>query len=204
VQGLLQLFLDAAQARGISTAAEELKYFNVSPFKFDDYTDPFVGWYNRQAWARCVLAEFEQSYDDDIVSRGYEHEGRVQQNATYRVRLRTSEALEDADWDGQFGEYGDSRARHGVLRLARPDVKKYVHEDPEKAWELQPECRKCYRTFGTRENLHAHLTHRPNHKVPFVRKMYNVLPPRAQPGGERKCWTCAQRFWTKGALRSCT
>ncbi|ERF70786.1 hypothetical protein EPUS_08344 [Endocarpon pusillum Z07020] len=159
VQTLLPLFLDAAQAKCIKTAAEEQKHFSVGQYdksahKTDDYTDPLVACYNQQAFDRSIYAAFEQSYDDQIVSRGFEQEGRVRQRATVGNRCLTSESMEDTEW--------------GFLKIARSNVKQYIHKDPDEEWELLQECRKCYQIFDSREDLDAHLELRPKHRMPFV------------------------------------
>jgi hypothetical protein len=195
MQGLLQPLLDAAQTKGIRMVAEEQKHFlvltqsgDLEPVKIDDYLDPLVIWYNWKAAGLSALALFEQSYDDQIAARAYEYEGRILQNGFYGDRCLTSESMRDDEWSG---ELKGTKQPHGDLRVALPGIPKYIHEDPDKEWELLPECRKCYETFDCIENLHAHLKRRPKHKIEFTRKTYNVLDRRARHDGARKCWTCA-------------
>jgi len=198
MHGLLQLLLDAAHTKGIRTAAEEQKHFIVrtqsgdnEPVKIDLYLDPLVTWYNRKAADLSAFAVFDQSYDDQIVARAYEHEGRIFRDGVYGDRCLTSGAMKDEEWGEEFKE---SKHPRGDLRVALPDIKKYIHEDPDKDWELLPECRKCYQVFDSSENLHAHLEASPKHRIPFQRKTYNTLDRRAAHGGPHKCWTCAASF----------
>lgn len=58
-------------------ASKQPQQCDDSARKIDDYTDPLVAWYNQQACDSSVYAVFEQSYDDPLVSRGFEQEGRV-------------------------------------------------------------------------------------------------------------------------------
>jgi hypothetical protein len=195
MQGLLQLLLDAAQTKGIRTAAEEQKHFIVrnqsddyEPVKIDRYLDPLVTWYNQKAADLSAFAVFKLSYEDQLVARPYEHEDRIFQNGFYGDRCMTSEAMKNEEWGEEFRGFTQLR---GDLRGALPGIKRYIHEDPKKEWELLPECRKCYQIFDCIENLHAPLELRPKHKIPFTRKTYNMLDRRAKHGGSRKCWTCA-------------
>jgi hypothetical protein len=198
MQLLLQLLLDAAQFNGIRTAAEEQKHFTIrtqsghnGSVKIDRYLDPLMTWYNRKASDLSAFAVFEQSFDDQIVARAYEYEGRISQDGFYTDRCLTSAAMKDQEWDEEFKA---TKKPHGDLRVALPDNKKYIHEDPTKEWKLLPECRKCHQVFDSDEYLSAHLERRPKHRIAFKRKTYNTLDRRATHGGSHKCWTCAASF----------
>lgn len=99
--------------------------------------------------------------------------------------------MEDAEWGG---EDNGNQYQLGFLKVARSNIKKYAHKDPDEEWELLPECRKCYQIFDSRGDLDAHLELRPKDRMPFVRKTYNMLHPRARHEGDRKCLTCAAGF----------
>ena len=62
------------------------------------------------------------------------------------------------------------------------------------AYELIPECRKCYANFGTKEELTEHLGKNPKHAIPFLAKKWKKLSPRARFGAARSCPTCGLGF----------
>jgi hypothetical protein len=248
LQELLQLFLDAAESAGFTTAAEEQKHFILRETwnnrkdvcKIGSYEDPVVNWYNCAAQSRSVHSEFADSYDDKIVARRYVHESKIRQDGWSNFRALHSAAMmqdneadngvddgnsytakdadkggiEDAGGDGHDTENdadGDDvdaadansddhltiqppHQRERPVLVPRSDINYLLHVDPLEDWELRPECRKCYQLFETREELDAHLESKPTHKIPFVRKVYNVLHPRAQHGGDRKCFTCGKTY----------
>lgn len=61
-------------------------------------------------------------------------------------------------------------------------------------YELIPECRACYRLFGSWEDLKAHLYQVTTHKMAFWPKVFNEIVPLARHGGWLECHSCAEEF----------
>ena len=74
-----------------------------------------------------------------------------------------------------------------------------VHDLP---FRLTPECRKCYKLFGSDAALREHLRSRPKHKIPFEVKKYNLISKFAKQNGPRVCCLyCAKGYDSEAKLQ---
>lgn len=142
--------------------------------------------------ACSIHAQLNDRYDDKIVSWRYFQEENIRQEGWWSQRLLTSTALRH-ECDIEVLDH-DGMSRQESIWVPCSDSQRYVHDDPDCEWELLPECRKCYQVFKTREELLGHLERKPSHRIPFARKTYNTLHPRAEHGGDRKCFTCGKTY----------
>lgn len=178
---ILRPLLEVAHARGVKTSAEEHR-MRRSRNEFDG-----------------KVTAFNPAYGDTLVTW---------LNAVTPLALRKAPSFE---------YYMDTNipvtTADGMVALVAADHRKYYDRNPDhlineeeqrhrsafgghardahEKYGLIPECRACYRLFGSWAELRSHLDEMPKHAIAFEAKEYNEIDPHASHGGWVKCPTCA-------------
>ena len=102
---------------------------------------------------------------------------------------------------GYINSFAIAHASHEALDQAKKTGEAGNEADSLPAFVLTPECRYCYAIFAIDQALQDHLTRLPKHKIPFTKKAYNSVHPRAPYGGDRHaCVVCGVSYYSRATL----
>ena len=181
IKKVLRHFISVIHSKGIKTSAEEHRIYHGRADEGQkkigfrpEVHDPLVAWVNAVTPLELrSKPAFSYHMDLSFTMTDARGDTLLMQHVYYDAEDKYPDSCvkeEEQRFIDSFGKAGNA------------------------VYELIPECRACYRLFGSWEDLKAHLDEVPSHKQSFRAKEFNKIVPSAGRGGWIKCPTCADVF----------